>query len=175
MRRQRLFLHLRWNGGRELERESSILARSMSFDMSRIDLSNRSLAENYLLRSNYLTDDLLSMIQTRAVQILFQRGFFLFFFIFKFHSNSNTTRKRKTFFVPDLRLWIIFLIIFPLEKFLEIKDKKFEDFYISGVSLLLGSSCWTALVRITWWSISSNDESPFNPLPSSLLLQFFHQ
>lgn len=133
MRRQRLFLHLRWNGGRELERESSILARSMSSDMSRIDLSNRSLAENYLLRSNYLTDDLLSMIQTRAVQILFQRGFFLFFFIFKFHSNSNTTRKRKTFFCSRSSIMNNILNNFSVGKIF--RNKGFEEIVLYIKSL----------------------------------------
>lgn len=135
MRRQRLFLHLRWNGGRELERESSILARSMSSDMSRIDLSNRSLAENYLLRSNYLTDDLLSMIQTRAVQILFQRGFFLFFFIFKFHSNSNHEEK-KNFFLFQIRTMNNILNNFPVGKIF--RNKGFEEIvlYIRCLSFI---------------------------------------
>lgn len=134
MRRQRLFLHLRWNGGRELERESSILARSMSFDMSRIDLSNRSLAENYLLRSNYLTDDLLSMIQTRAVQILFQPGFF-FSFIFKFHSNSNHEEK-KNFFLFQIRTMNNILNNFPVGKIF--RNKGFEEIvlYIRCLSFI---------------------------------------
>lgn len=61
----------------------------------------QSIARRELLfRSNYLAaHDLfhdLSMIRTRAVQILLDKLFLFFFFVFKFHSNSN--EEKKNFF-----------------------------------------------------------------------------
>lgn len=104
--------------------------------MSRIDLSNRSLAENYLLRSNYLTDDLLSMIQTRAVQILFQPGFFLFFFYFQVSFEFKPRGKEKLFFVPDLRTMNNILNNFSVGKIF--RNKGFEEIvlYIRCLSFI---------------------------------------